>query len=611
MNTSNSVTMPQPKNKYDREHLRNLQVLQRQVDAIYRMATREAAAIGMTITDFNPDRPFSFADYPQTGERVRELMTQLRSMLEVCIVNGIDSEWTLANNKNNELANRVFGSNKGKLTQAQYRRYYSTNEAARDAFIKRKENGLRLSDRVWRYTNEFKAEIEMGLDLGLRGGLPADQMARDLQQYLQHPDMLFRRVRDEHGNLHLSKRAAQFHPGRGVYRSSYMNARRLAATEGNIAYRTSDHERWQQMDFVVGIEIHLSNNHTCKGRDGKSHPFHDICDELAGRYPKDFKFTGWHPHCRCYATSILKSPEEMKEDTKKILRGEKPDTPSSNEVRDVPKGFKDWLEANKERAAKSYSMPYFLKDNEQYVPKELMQAYASKMPYDSYAEYEEAMRYNQRNASFTMEQKKNIADLNQALPVVQGKVMNFTDADAGKGNPDYELADSYDKGFQHNCQTCTMAYELRRRGFDVEAMANPLQKGRKRLREFDKLCTKQGIAWTDRFLNQDGTKADYAWSTSSNLADTGEARRAFILGKTTEAGRYEVYCQWKGGSAHVFIVERTKEGDVIWFDPQSGKKGSDIKAYTNNMKSNGIGVLRVDNKLINPKFASRLLKARK
>ena len=43
----------------------------------------------------------------------------------------------------------------------------------------------------------------------------------------------------------------------------------LAVTETNAAYRTADHERWQNLDFVVGIEIHLSGNHTCKGRDGK------------------------------------------------------------------------------------------------------------------------------------------------------------------------------------------------------------------------------------------------------------------------------------------------------------------------------------------------------
>ena len=161
----------------------------------------------------------------------------------------------------------LFRKNKGKLTQEQYHRYYSTNEAARDAFIARKQNGLGLSDRVWRYTDEFKEEMEMGLDLGIRGGLSADQISRDLRQYLQHPDKLFRRVRDEHGILHPSKRAAAFNPGRGVYRTSYLNARRLAVTETNTAYRTADHERWQNLDFVVGIEIHLSGNHTCKGRD--------------------------------------------------------------------------------------------------------------------------------------------------------------------------------------------------------------------------------------------------------------------------------------------------------------------------------------------------------
>ena len=107
-------------------------------------------------------------------------------------------------------------------------------------------------------------------------------MARDLKQYLKHPDKLFRRVRDEHGILHFSKNAAAFHPGQGVYRSSYQNARRLAVTETNMAYRTADHERWQNQDFVVGIEIHLSGNHTCKGRDGKPHRFEDICDQLQG-----------------------------------------------------------------------------------------------------------------------------------------------------------------------------------------------------------------------------------------------------------------------------------------------------------------------------------------
>lgn len=209
----------------------------------------------------------------------------------------------------------------------------------------------------------------MGLDLGIRRGQAAVDMARDLKSYLQHPDMLFRRVRDEHGNLHLSQAAKQFHPGQGVYRSSFKNARRLAATETNMAYRTADYLRMQEQDFVVGIEIHLSNNHTCLGRDGKPHEFYDICDELQGKYPKDFQFTGWHPHCRCFVTTIHKTEAEMDADRVRIMNGEEPIPPeeSENYVGDVPKRFNEWIEENRERAKGWQTMPYFVRDNPQYV----------------------------------------------------------------------------------------------------------------------------------------------------------------------------------------------------------------------------------------------------
>lgn len=160
-----------------------------------------------------------------------------------------------------------------------------------------------------------------------------------------------------------------------------MNARRLAATETNMAYRTADHERWQRMDFVVGIEIHLSGNHTCLGRDGKPHRFADICDELQGRYPKDFKFTGWHPHCRCYATTILKTDKELAEDTKRILRGERPEEGSENTVEDVPEGFKGWVEKNQERidrARERGTLPYYIRDNQRYTEEGLRRSKGSE-----------------------------------------------------------------------------------------------------------------------------------------------------------------------------------------------------------------------------------------
>jgi hypothetical protein len=349
-------------NKWDKQHLINLGLTQRQIDMIFTAAAKEAAAIGVSLDSFNPDKPFSFADYPETKARIEKIVQSLHNNIEIATVNGVRSEWTLANNKNNALCDRVFGANKYNLTKAQERKYYSNNDKALEAFINRKTAGLNLSDRVWNYTDQFKTEIEIGLDLGIRNGLSAPEMARDLKKYLKEPDRLFRRVRDEHGQLQLSRNAKAYNPGAGRYRSSYKNAMRLARTENNMAYRTSDHERWQQLDFVVGIEIRLSNNHTVNGV-----PLTDICDQLQGKYPKDFKFTGWHPQCRCHAISILKTQEEMMRDNERIMNGEEPSAESENTMKDVPDNFRKWIENNQERAKGWSNMPYFVRDNAKFV----------------------------------------------------------------------------------------------------------------------------------------------------------------------------------------------------------------------------------------------------
>ncbi|MBD5240512.1 MAG: hypothetical protein HDS59_00265 [Barnesiella sp.] len=357
--------MPKPTD-YDKTHLRNLSAIATRIDRIFKKAAEEAAKIGVSLKNPLPeDRIFSFDDYPATQKQIERLMSALKDSMETTIVNGVQSAWTLSNNKNNALVSRILGDRAKDLSKEQYRRYFSTNGAALDAFLQRKTQGLNLSDKVWKYTNAFKKEIELGLDLGIRTGESAASMTRSLRQYLQYPDKLFRRVRDEHGNLKLSQAAKDFHPGRGVYRSSYKNALRLAGTETNIAYRTSDHLRWQQLDFVVGIEVRLSNNHTLNG-----HPFHDICDTLAGRYPKDFKFTGWHPQCRCHAIPILKTEEEMAQDTQRILAGEQPTNDSVNAVKNVPPQFSEWIEDNADRiqrAKERATLPYFIRDNRYYV----------------------------------------------------------------------------------------------------------------------------------------------------------------------------------------------------------------------------------------------------
>lgn len=343
---------------WDSENLRNENRYSREIKRLFDQLAQESAAIGVQIDQLNPDRPFTFDDYPKTKKLSEKLLAKMQQNLESIIVNGIQAAWTLSNNKNSELARWVFGDNVGKLTPAQYRRYFSNNDAAREAFIKRKIDGLTLSDRVWRYSSQFKAEIELGLDIGIRNGLSAAEMARDLKQYLVQPEKLFRRVRDQHGNLVLSQKAVAYHPGQGVYRSSYKNALRLSATENNAAYRTADDIRWAQFDFVVGYEIRLSNN-----------PNHcPMCAALAGKYPKAFQWAGWHPFCRCRKIPILKTIDELKKETDAILSGKEVPTDSVNAVTGMPLEFTSWYTANKHRIDSASNLPYWMINNPSIFP---------------------------------------------------------------------------------------------------------------------------------------------------------------------------------------------------------------------------------------------------
>ena len=349
---------------YEALHRLHLEAYSRMIAGAYDKAIYEAVAVAVTIHGIKPTEGeiFTFDKHPAAKKRIEGVMAGLQKRMQGIIEQGVRAEWTLANNKTDALVKRVYGKSLETMPEERKRLLLSNNEDAREAFVKRKEQGLGLSDKVWRYTDQFKAEIEMGLDVGIRAGKSADELSRSLRGFLRESNMLFRRVRDEHGQLQLSARAKAYHPGQGVYRSSYKNALRLAATETNIAYRTADHERQQALDFVVGVEVHLSGNHTLNGK-----PFRCMCDDLVGKYPKDFKFTGWHPHCRCYTTPILKTPEEMARDTQKLLRGEPVDGHSVNEVKDLPHGFKTWMEENKSRIEGAKSLPYFIKDNPQWT----------------------------------------------------------------------------------------------------------------------------------------------------------------------------------------------------------------------------------------------------
>ena len=433
---------------------------------------------------------------------------------------------------------------------------------------------------------------------------------------------------------------------------------RLARTETNIAYRTADYDRQQDLDFVVGIEVHLSGNHTCKGVKGE---FHDICDELQGRYPKDFKFTGWHPNCRCYTTTILKTPEEFKADEERIMRGEEPTEESRNQVADVPDNFKRWLEENEERIANARRLPYFLRDNgvrtngeyelktfnqpeplpivpvqppiPQIPPfqvpdfssmdwknlkiflKELQQS-AKKSGYDDVVKsvklaidtestfiaktvlndyYDMLVGYEYRLEKGIIAQqiRQNETAAASKIGVKQGEPMSFWAANEMKGNPHYVEGSA--SGYTINCQSSVVAYELRRRGFDVEAMLNTKQAGSAPY-ELSRNTTRIWIdPRTGKELGYPRIKSVTATTPTQMIRDIDKV--------TKEPGRYHLSMNWEAGDGHIITVERYESGHMMYYDPQNGRMFSkdDMKAWYLKCAKKGskLDVYRVDDLEIN------------
>ena len=353
-------------NKYEARHIRNVEAYKREVQKIFDEATKEALRMGIRF-DADTGKPFSFDDYPATKRKFEALMAKMHQRLIAVVRGGVDAEYELAQDSAGAQIRSVFPALSAIQISEQLRRLANIN--AKAAFEQRRKRGLGLSDKVWQYTGQYKQELEMALDIGIGEGKSAQALSREVRRYLKQPNMLFRKVRDKHGVLHLSKRAKAYHPGRGVYRSSVKNALRMVATETNIAYRSADYLNTKASPWIVGIRIVLSNNHTCKDSQGVAQPFTDICDKLAGRYPKDFKFTGWHPNCRCHIEYIHKTDAEVERDTRRMLRGEKPIEAheSKNYVGELPKSFKDWYDSNKERISRSKTTPYFIEDNKKLI----------------------------------------------------------------------------------------------------------------------------------------------------------------------------------------------------------------------------------------------------
>ena len=161
--------------------------------------------------------------------------------------------------------------------------------------------------------------------------------------------------------------------------------------------------------------------------------------------------------------------------------------------------------------------------------------------------------------------------LHSKLPTlgVQGKTFSIEDS-LKWANPKYVRGTQYGV----NCQRCVQAYELRRRGYDVEALPKPKKNNT--------------IIWGNEcFVDSSGNTPSFTFNQSEKAIRN-------TLANAPDGSRHIIYTAWKNSkSAHVFIAEK-ENGIIRYIDPQSNM--DDVEYYFSLAKKNKFGILRVDDK---------------
>lgn len=167
------------------------------------------------------------------------------------------------------------------------------NEDARDAFLRRRDANGNVVSKLQKQAEHYSTLIGESIASAIMKGTSAVSLASQVQSYLNDVDKLNGDYKEYVGD-----------EGRAI--NVKYTAMRLARTEINSAYKLAEQERYQNLDFVVGYEVHRSGDldEQIYGDSSRKHKC-DLCESLKGKYPKDFVFTNWHPNCYSDDTFVL------------------------------------------------------------------------------------------------------------------------------------------------------------------------------------------------------------------------------------------------------------------------------------------------------------------
>ena len=162
-------------------------------------------------------------------------------------------------------------------------------------------------------------------------------------------------------------------------------------------------------------------------------------------------------------------------------------------------------------------------------------------------------------------------------------------------NPNYTKAREY----QINCQRCVPTYEMRRRGYDVEALGNY----DKRLGSLNSIRKMWGVKSDEIFRN-------YRKNESGELENLNIAYFKEYLKNIENGERHQIGWLWGEQNGHTILVER-KSGVLNFIDPQTNKVRNFKEFQDWTKTSNGIfWAFRIDDRELDKNMIKLIMKGR-
>lgn len=416
--------------------------------------------------------------------------------------------------------------------------------------------GAQWSSRLWLGMAELQTQLGVQLSQAMMFGLNPRTIAKNLMPL----------IKDTIGN----KRAA---------------AERLAITE--MARVQDDAQMSSFRKYGIKYVLWIAEPGACK-----------VCQDIAsynnGIYPiDDVPYIPEHPYCRCAKAAYVKKgsikPAKVANST---IETEEATSVSPRNLGSV--------------AVKGKPMSVEKADHHNANPNYMGGDTGQKLIVKRDEALKQCLEYRKQNDKYYQQYHNTYNKEDWDKAIHYENLANKFGTTYNKLCDEIEANRAKYKSYSVNCQRCAPTYELRRRGYDVEALPN---NGGTHHDVYE--------IPANMWRNKDGSISQPAFVDANTNRQVTKA----LVNQMTPGERGTIQWSWKGAnSAHIVNVERTKDG-ILVVDAQPGRTAKSFEEYMGEAKfknrvtqkgvqyRTGVFYNRTDDKYIDMENIAMIVKA--